>query len=346
MGGSQSAEKNSATTNVNNDKNEDKPLHRRHPQSINFDNHFSIRSVPLQIDTQCSSTTSLICLNQVVPMDIFTEIFSFLDIVELCGLRYINSTCYVTIEKLFEDHVRACDHKRQREENSFTTWEQELFTCSDYERKEFEHLFCTWGDLAVKRTLYERTIPFCCTREEIQQLKDSQYFSTTGTTLQFKVTLLGDEIVGKSLFCQSLSSNAVDFEKYSYRQTVGVSFSTLCYSFKQVDYRLSFWDTAGHDMFRALSPMYVRGADMFVFMIRLDNEESYKWLKDSIDMYDSSAVRLVVATGKDLKKDNRLSYDSLEFCAKYGITYYECSLKDPMQSFGIVYSVLSHLENS
>jgi len=280
------------------------------------------------------------------------DILSFLDVVELCHLRYLNSTCYVMIERLCENYVRSCDRKKEKQllENngcSFTTWEQELFICSDFENKQFEHLFPTWGDLAIKRALYERAIPFCCTLEQIEQLKSNVSSTTHGVIPPVKVTVLGDVATGKSLLCQSMASGPVDFDSFTYNPTIGAAFLVVRRCFKTEDYKLELWDTAGLERYRSLLPMYIRGTNMILLMIRLDKEESLKWLMDSYSNFDdTSAFKIVIATGKDLKRDNRLSYTALEFCAKHGISYYECSLKDPNQPFYVIYSLLDQAQKA
>ena len=277
------------------------------------------------------------------------DIFSFLDVVQLYDLRYLSSTCFGMIEQLCEKYVRSCDQKQERlllERNpSYTTWQQELFTYSDFESKQFGHLFSTWGDLAIKRVLFERAVPFCCTVEQIQHWKNNRHaLATQKHVPRVQIAFLGSSAVGKTLLCRSMASDQVDFDMYNFLPTIGAEFHSLLYSFDKIDYKLHLWDTAGLKNYQSQWPTYLRGTNVYVFVIRLDNEESVERFMTSNEMGDSSlsAVKMVIATGKELKRDNRLSYSVLEFCATHDISYYECSLKDDLQPFYVLYSLLHH----
>ena len=75
--------------------------------------------------------------------------------------------------------------------------------------------------------------------------------------IQYKVILLGDALVGKtSIICRQLHGY-----KPQTTPTIGCHFNDIIMNVGQTQISMQVWDTAGQEMYRALVPIYLRGAD-------------------------------------------------------------------------------------
>ena len=112
-------------------------------------------------------------------------------------------------------------------------------------------------------------------------------------------------------------------------------------------FSLQVWDTPGISRFAQINAGYGRGSHCFVFMVPLNDDESIGWLRNHRALYCSGLLEeatkcTVIGTKKDLKKDNRLSYDLISYCAQNHIPYYECDLRDHEQMFRVLYEIVHY----
>ena len=97
-----------------------------------------------------------------------------------------------------------------------------------------------------------------------------------------KVVLVGDSGVGKSSLLNSLMNR---YDINHTHPTIGAAFAALKYDdpiYETVT--LNLWDTAGQEKFQSLLPMYLRDADIIVFVYDTANIETLeninsKWIK-------------------------------------------------------------------
>jgi small GTP-binding protein len=97
--------------------------------------------------------------------------------------------------------------------------------------------------------------------------------------LEAKVILLGSATVGKTSIVKYICSGASDSSE---PPTVGAGFSTKRFvNSDGATVLLNIWDTAGHEKFWSITPMYVRNSNVAVLVFSLTNTESfrqiYKW---------------------------------------------------------------------
>lgn len=88
-----------------------------------------------------------------------------------------------------------------------------------------------------------------------------------------KLVTIGDAQVGKSSCLFRLS---YDRMPYSDSSTIGAAF----YSKEMCSYTLQMWDTAGQERFRAMIPMYLRGADIVLLVYDISNAKTFDHLKN------------------------------------------------------------------
>lgn len=93
-----------------------------------------------------------------------------------------------------------------------------------------------------------------------------------------KVCLLGDSGVGKTSIVLRFVTNTFRENPGS---TIGASFmtKTLVVGENENDkktFRFQIWDTAGQEKYRALAPMYFRGAAAAIVVYDITKESSYR----------------------------------------------------------------------
>jgi small GTP-binding protein len=96
-------------------------------------------------------------------------------------------------------------------------------------------------------------------------------------TSQYKVVLLGDSRVGKTTL---ISRKAADTPLSSPKATVGCHCHDLTFRIENKTVNLQVWDTAGQEMYRALVPIYVRGANASVLVYDRTDHESFQGLTE------------------------------------------------------------------
>lgn len=81
---------------------------------------------------------------------------------------------------------------------------------------------------------------------------------------KYKVVLLGNSGVGKSNICIRLMNNNFNISENS---TIGAQFFCYKIMIKDKDFSLHIWDTAGHERFKSLLPLYLRHSMIIILVI-------------------------------------------------------------------------------
>ncbi|RUS29142.1 ras family-domain-containing protein [Jimgerdemannia flammicorona] len=107
--------------------------------------------------------------------------------------------------------------------------------------------------------------------------------SSSGSTLEAKVVILGSQGVGKTSLVvryieKTFSPNCT--------ATIGASFMAKKLSVDNCKVRLQIWDTAGQERFRSMAPMYYRGAHAAILVYDITQEQSFldmnSWVEDGM----------------------------------------------------------------
>lgn len=113
------------------------------------------------------------------------------------------------------------------------------------------------------------------------------------TQRRIKVVFLGDRSVGKSSIINRFITNQFDTDL---QPTVGVDFMGKNVRYKNQNYRIELWDTAGQEKYRSLVRGYLRGADACVFVYDCTSTlhsylgiNTYVSLPEWLGMFDSVA---------------------------------------------------------
>lgn len=89
--------------------------------------------------------------------------------------------------------------------------------------------------------------------------------------LALKIVVVGDAAVGKTSLVRRFCENAFDPD---YRATVGLDFALRRYVVRHVPVEANVWDTAGQEVFRAVSRVYFRGAHAVIACFALNSPRS------------------------------------------------------------------------
>lgn len=145
----------------------------------------------------------------------------------------------------------------------------------------------------------------------------------------FKVVLLGDSSVGKTSIVKRMITNS--FSKFQ-DSTIGASFITKCVETPKDFINYEIWDTAGQERYRALAPMYYRGAHCIILVYDLTHRDTYNaiknWNKELEKNTQDVILKILVGNKSDLyEKREMVEREMEEYAESIDAKYYETSAK-------------------
>ncbi|KAI9270640.1 ras family-domain-containing protein [Phascolomyces articulosus] len=134
-------------------------------------------------------------------------------------------------------------------------------------------------------------------------------YAASRETLEAKVVVLGatEKGVGKTSVViryvqKTFSTNSTS--------TIGASFMTKKLTVDDCQVRLQIWDTAGQERFRAMAPMYYRGAQAAILVYDITSEESFTdmntWVEELKKAMTDDMVICIVGNKLDLASNQRV----------------------------------------
>ena len=138
----------------------------------------------------------------------------------------------------------------------------------------------------------------------IQDSFDSQ----SNPDMEFKVVLIGDGFVGKTSLVNRFYS---DYFSSNEPPTIAASYLPISMEINNKKICLNLWDTAGHEKFHCLVPLYARNADALIVVFDLSNLETYngakEWYTNTIEDIGRVPVCVLCANKLDLFQNNDFS---------------------------------------
>ena len=107
--------------------------------------------------------------------------------------------------------------------------------------------------------------------------------SANPRVIESKLVLLGDSNVGKTSLVLRFVKNQFNADPVS---TVGAAFLQSPVTDDSLDEKIQFgiWDTAGSERYKALAPMYYRGAEVAIVVYDITSFKSFEgaknWVRD------------------------------------------------------------------
>ena len=122
----------------------------------------------------------------------------------------------------------------------------------------------------------------------------------------YKLLLLGDTNVGKtSIFERFIKGTFTEIKGAS----IGIDFETKPFKYKNTNYTIDLYDTAGQERFRSITKVYYKNGEGYFIVFDLTNENSLNsiqyWI-DSIKEY-SEESKFIILGNKDDLKDKKIS---------------------------------------
>lgn len=144
---------------------------------------------------------------------------------------------------------------------------------------------------------------------------------------EIKLCLLGESGVGKSSLV--LRFVADRFDSYS-TATIGASFMSKTFSLGEETFKYQIWDTAGQEKYKALAPMYYRGAAAAIVVYDITLESSFesvkRWVKELEQLGPPDIVIAIAGNKLDLKDQREISKETGEqYAESIGAVFAEVS---------------------
>jgi Ras-related protein Rab-5C len=147
------------------------------------------------------------------------------------------------------------------------------------------------------------------------------------TRPEVKLVLLGETQVCKTTIISSFAQPDLPFPEH--QPTIGACLTSQTVAVDGVEILLKIWDTAGQERFRALTPMYYRGAHVALLVFAVDIPESLTkltyWLEALRRDTQTMPAIIIVKNKIDLQKVG--SEEGEKFAQDVDATYFECSAK-------------------
>jgi small GTP-binding protein len=151
---------------------------------------------------------------------------------------------------------------------------------------------------------------------------------------EIKLVLVGNTNVGKTSIVKTAITGSFTDDSTS---TLGASYSTKSFQIGARTVRLQIWDTAGHEKYRGMTPMYYHNAQIALVVYSVAERETFDavdaWLKSLKDNAEPSILVFIVGNKTDLVDAKAVSTDeAAEKAEKCGAEFAEVSAKT---GFGI-----------
>ena len=160
---------------------------------------------------------------------------------------------------------------------------------------------------------------------------------------KYKIILIGDHNTKKSSLLNIFMNDTFDFD---YQPTIGLDFQSKNVNINGKDVHLILYDTAGQEKYRSLMPMYLRDADIIIILYNVAIYESFlnvekDWIKEINELKKSDTILILVGNQIDLESKKIVdTKDGEALAAKYGILFYEVSIKETKSIYKLFYNII------
>ena len=143
---------------------------------------------------------------------------------------------------------------------------------------------------------------------------------------RFKICLIGESGVGKTTFAHKgcgIDLIPGSISSCGFWKTISVGDRKI---------KLEFWDTAGQERYRALAPMYFRGADAVILCYSITDRDSFEqidhWFKMAIQHSNKSSLIFLIGNKIDLEESRTVtSEEGFSFAQDRKMNFKEISAK-------------------
>ena len=126
--------------------------------------------------------------------------------------------------------------------------------------------------------------------------------------MEFKVVLIGDGFVGKTSIVNRFYS---DYFSSNEPPTIAASYLPISMDVGNKKICLNLWDTAGHEKFHCLVPLYARNADALIVVFDLSNPDTFngakEWYSKTLEDVGPIPICVICANKLDLVQNGDFS---------------------------------------
>ena len=145
----------------------------------------------------------------------------------------------------------------------------------------------------------------------------------------FKAVILGDSGVGKTALVTRWTTGSFSPQ---IRATVGANHQRKRVTIDKQEVDIFLWDTAGQEVFQALTPLYARSSSAAIITTSVDLPDSFKNIDKWIELLNTSTEELppiILAVNKvDLESERVVTTEEgQDYADKKGLIFYEVSAK-------------------
>ena len=147
--------------------------------------------------------------------------------------------------------------------------------------------------------------------------------------IKLKLIVVGNQGTGKSSILNRFVNDT--FEE-NYQTTIGLDFQSKNITIHDQDVRLIIYDTAGQEKFRSLIPMYIREAQIILFIYDISDKESFdsipKWIQQVNDVINKEVVFALIGNKLDLESNRKVTFEEgKKLAEKNNYVFQEVSAK-------------------
>jgi len=164
-------------------------------------------------------------------------------------------------------------------------------------------------------------------------------------TLHYKVVFLGETSVGKS----SIVSRFTRDEFFEFQEpTIGAAFQTKSiHTDNGFIVKMEFWDTAGQERYKALAPMYYRGAKAAFIVYDITNKDTLQkakfWIGEVTRKGEPGCILVLLGNKLDIP-NRQIEYEEVSSFVKIiNIMFAEVSAKTGQNTNNIMTDVAKEL---
>ena len=164
-------------------------------------------------------------------------------------------------------------------------------------------------------------------------------------TLHYKVVFLGETSVGKS----SIVSRFTRDEFFEFQEpTIGAAFQTKSiHTDNGFIVKMEFWDTAGQERYKALAPMYYRGAKAAFIVYDITNKDTLQkakfWISEITKKGEPGCILALLGNKLDIP-NRQIEYEEVSSFVKIiNIMFAEVSAKTGQNINNIMTDVAKEL---
>jgi len=166
---------------------------------------------------------------------------------------------------------------------------------------------------------------------EIKPEGSPRYLGVTSASYRAKLTIVGDEAVGKTSLVRRFVENAFDTD---YKPTLGVNISTKTVQFPdtETEVHFSIHDMAGQEQFARVRKAYFRGTSACFIVFDVTNPNSLQtvksWYKQIREFAGTSTAIILIGNKVDLFEERVVTSDMVhELIRELKCPYIETSAK-------------------